>query len=112
MNCRAAASWTLVIASTSISFAQSGHAKNDPKSCVPRVLSSKDNSPPQVHVRPGEKYLQTPVVSFEISADGKLNARITRSSGVQDIDRHAVMWVRSLKYARRPSTCPVVDMRA
>src|SRR5690348_4391735 len=113
MNCLVAAGWILVIASTSISFAQSRHAKSDPKSCVPRVLSSKDNPPPQGHVRPGEKYLQTPVVSFEISADGKvLNARITRSSGVQDIDRHALMWVRSLKYGRRPSTCPVADMQA
>ena len=116
MDWRAIAVGALLILSPFVASAQDRGSQDNLKRCIPKILVGKNvktKSSPEVHLRPGEKFVGMPIVVFEVSANGDVsNASIKRSSGVQDIDRYALMWVRSLKYSRRPSTCPVADMKA
>ena len=52
----------------------------------------------------GEKGIKAPpIVTFEILESGEVvNARIHRSSGVADLDRKAMQWIRSARYNHRP----------
>ena len=50
-----------------------------------------------------------PTVTYEILESGEVvNARILRSSGMADLDRKALKWIRSARYNNRPG-CGVIE---
>lgn len=113
MDWRALSAWIFLVIPTHILVGQNMATKNNLQNCAPKIVSSKDNFSRKIHFGAGEKYIGIPIVAFDVSASGDVSeARIKRSSGVQDVDRRALMWVRSWKYTRRPATCPVVDTQA
>ena len=59
---------------------------------------------------PTESYRNTPSVKFLIQEDGSVSdVRITRSSGVADIDKKVLESVSQWKYKARPSGCGVIE---
>ena len=94
MLCRCV--WVLVALSTYVSLAQDQQVSRDElKRCIPKVVSRKDKSSPQLHFQPGEKYVRPPAIAFEILMSGEVSKpRVKQKSGVQDIDRYALDWVR------------------
>jgi TonB family protein len=50
-----------------------------------------------------------PVISLSIESDGTVHKmKLTQSSGVKDIDHHALQDVSNWKYTSRPG-CPTVE---
>jgi TonB family protein len=85
--------------------------KSDPnydiKRCAPKLLGKKVTSggkPLTIHWRKGEKRIsRSPIVALEILESGDVsNIRLKRSSGVADIDKYALDWVKQMRYNRRP----------
>lgn len=60
-------------------------------------------------ILPGEIFKGSPVIKFEIGEEGTLsNIRLTRSSGVKDVDNQVLAAVRDWKYKPQPG-CRTVD---
>jgi penicillin-binding protein 1A len=87
-------------------------ATYDLKRCALKLVS--DRSPANtIHVRPGEKLNNTPVVSFEVLESGEVrNAVVSRSSEITSIDNYALTWVRSMRYNERPPGCGIIESQA
>jgi TonB family protein len=59
---------------------------------------------------PSESYKSSPTVKFLIQEDGSVSdVRVTRSSGVADIDKKVRESVSKWKYNARPSGCGVIE---
>jgi len=88
--------------------------KDDAKHCMLKLVSqprlSKQNT---IRTREGEKSTRlSPLITFEMLESGEVtNARVKRSSGIADVDAHALSWVRSATYNKRPG-CGVIDSEA
>jgi len=78
--------------------------------CTPKVISRTGHGKsPEFHFRKGEKYEHSPVVAYEVLESGEIaHAVLKRSSGVADLDKYALNWVRELKFNKR-SGCGVVQ---
>ena len=85
-------------------------ADYDIQRCKPKATREvRHHKSPQVHFHKGEKYANSPVVTFNILESGEVtNARLKRGSGVADADKYALDWVRALKYSARPG-CGVIE---
>ena len=88
------------------------------RGCAPRLKSTKINngalhgSGSEIHFRNGEKYTKTPVIAYQVLESGDVvHAIVKRSSGVADVDRHALRSIKDLKFNKRQG-CPVVDSEA
>jgi hypothetical protein len=88
--------------------------KYDVKRCTPKVVSHAP-SPKQesIHTRPGEKSSGfSPIIAFQILDTGEVtHAYVKRSSGIVDIDTHALNWIRGTRYNAR-SGCGVIETEA
>jgi TonB family protein len=63
----------------------------------------------EFHIRNGETYKNSPVVAFEILQAGETaHAVLKRSSGLPEVDDHALKSVRELKFNNRPG-CGVIE---
>jgi hypothetical protein len=81
-------------------------AAYDVKRCAPK--SSKERKPPKIQLGSGERYRNAPVVAYEILESGEIaHHTLKRSSGVADVDKYALWWVRQLKFNKRPE-CGIV----
>jgi TonB family protein len=61
------------------------------------------------HWLPGESYKNSPALKFQVNEDGTVSGvKLTRSSGVSDIDKHVVAAVSHWKYKPRPG-CGIID---
>jgi TonB family protein len=107
----------LLLTAVSLVSAQE-QAKTDPKydskRCTPKIVSRGPRSKPSaIHARKGEKPTgRRPLIAFEVSESGEVfNARIKQSSGIADIDAHALTWVQSFRYNKRPG-CGVLESEA
>lgn len=59
--------------------------------------------------QPNESYKWSPIVKYEIQEDGTVsNARVTRKSGVADIDKKFLEAVSHWRYKPRPKGCGVI----
>ena len=85
----------------------------DVRKCEPRVTShAPHRKPPEIHVRKGEKYTNSPVVAYQILESGEIaHAFVKRRSGVADADKYALASVQEFKYNTRPG-CGVVESQA
>lgn len=64
-------------------------------------------------MRPGERYQNTPVISFEVLESGQIsNAIVSRSSGVADIDNYALDGIKNMRYHDRPPGCGIIQSQA
>ena len=88
--------------------------KYDVKRCTPKLVSHAP-SPRQesIHTRPGEKSTGfSPIIAYQILDTGEVtHAYVKRSSGIADIDTHALTWIRGTKYNPRPG-CGVIESQA
>ena len=79
-------------------------AKNQiPSNCLvmKRLRGRFPNGP--FKFRKNESYKGAPIVKYEIGEDGSVsNARISRSSGVADIDKNVLAAVSAWRYKPRP----------
>lgn len=75
---------------------------------VTRVHGSFPKGP--FKVLPAESYKNSPTVKFLIQEDGSVSdVRVTRSSGVADIDKKVRESVSQWKYKGRPSGCGLIE---
>lgn len=84
--------------------------KAKPPECtkVTRVHGSFPKGP--FKALPTESYRNAPSAKFLIQEDGSVSdVRITRSSGVADIDKKVLESVSQWKYKARPSGCGVIE---
>jgi TonB family protein len=83
------------------------------KKCQPKVV--KHGPIPKgtdIVVRKGEKVTGAPLISFQILESGEVtNASVKRSSGLANVDRYALDWIRGTKYNAR-SGCGVIESEA
>jgi TonB family protein len=81
--------------------------------CKATILKRNPQKEPQSFAfARGEKYKNSPVVSFSISEDGSVsNVRLKRSSGVKSIDEYAIQSVKSVEYKPMPG-CPGIESQA
>ncbi len=88
--------------------------KYDVKRCTPKVVS-RARRPKQesIHIRPAEKSTGfSPIIAYQILDTGEVTqAHIKRSSGIADIDTHALNWIRGTKFNTR-SGCGVIESEA
>jgi len=76
--------------------------KVSPK-CKHRPLLSKAGPTGPYKILPGETYKQSPTVKFLINEDGTVSkVKLTRSSGVKDIDKQVVATVSNWKFKAVP----------
>ena len=55
--------------------------------------------PKKWKLQPGEKFSNSPVISFAVSPSGKVDSiRLLKSSGVKDVDRWVVLSVKRWRY--------------
>lgn len=88
---------------------QSNPKSDYPPECVPRILKRGRLTRPFKFLS-NEKCRGSPVLQFEIHEDGTVsNAKLTRSSGVADIDRQSLNSVVHTRFAPRKQGCGVVD---
>ena len=78
--------------------------------CAPKLISRPAHAKsPEFKFREGEKYKHSPIVAFEILESGEIaHSWLKRGSGVADLDKYAMQWVREFKYNKRPG-CGVVE---
>jgi len=75
---------------------------------VARIHASFPNKP--FKFSPNESYKGAPHIRFQIQEDGTVSdAAITRSSGVEDIDKKLLHAVAHWRYKPRPVGCGVID---
>jgi TonB family protein len=80
-----------------------------PSRCIPKVR--KRNSFPKgaFNFLPNESCKRSPIVKFQINEDRTVsNTKVTRSSGVADIDKKVADAIAGWRYAPRPG-CPVIE---
>lgn len=84
--------------------------QDDVKKCQPKVV--KHGPVPKgsdIVVRKDEKVRGYPVISFQILESGEVtNALVKRSSGLANVDKYALEWVKGTKYNSR-SGCGVIE---
>jgi hypothetical protein len=81
----------------------------DIQRCAPKLISKAGGKSPEFHFRKGEEYKHSPVVAYEVLESGEIaHPLLTRSSGVAEVDKYALKWVRELKFNNRPG-CSVVE---
>ena|ERR1700730_14461235 len=83
----------------------------DLQRCTPKVVShARKHKIPRSFVRKGEKSTgYSPIVTFEILESGDVaDAVVKRSSGIANVDKYALTWVRETKYNKRPG-CGVIE---
>jgi TonB family protein len=81
-----------------------------PRECAKtiRVQGSVPKGP--FKTLPNESYKQHPTIKYEILENGTVsNARITRQSGVADIDKQVLNSVSHWKYKPRRAGCGVIE---
>jgi TonB family protein len=78
--------------------------------CNPKIIGKPKLKTDSIRIRDGEKPSGfTPLVAFQILESGEVTrVHLKRSSGIRDVDKAALNWVRTTKYHPRPG-CPVVD---
>ena len=84
------------------------------KRCFPKVVSHAPRFKQRpIRVRKGEKSTGfSPVIAFQILESGEVaHAYVKRSSGIADIDTHALNWIQGGKYNAR-SGCGVIEREA
>jgi TonB family protein len=85
----------------------------DVKKCQPKMI--KHGPVPKgadVVVRKDEKVRGHPVISFRILESGEVtNALVKRSSGLANVDKYALEWIRGTKFNARPG-CGVIESEA
>ena len=101
----------LLVGTTGWVMGQSGAParSGDPHPCKVKLVSTGD-VPGKIAAAKGEKGIKAaPIVTFEILESGEVvNARIQRSSGMADLDRKALSWIRAARYNSRPG-CGVIE---
>jgi TonB family protein len=82
----------------------SGKKVGEPSACAPVLLSKpRLEWPKTVQYRKNESYKRAPIISFEIEESGKVsNVKVTRGSGVRDIDAWVVNEIKRWKYKPGP----------
>jgi TonB family protein len=87
-------------------------AHYDSKRCSPRIeKQSPSTIDDEVRLRKGEKVPESPVVAYEVLESGETsNLHLERSSGNEELDKHALDWVRRMKFNRRPG-CGVIESK-
>src|SRR4051812_28449398 len=74
-------------------------AMYDWKRCALMIASHGTITDGSIRTRPGENYQNTPVISFEVLESGEImNAIVSRSSGLADIDSYALIGIKSMRY--------------
>jgi len=105
----------LLGASTSFGAAQDKtkpEGEYDVLRCAPKVINGGADKSPEFQFRKVKKYKDSPVVAYEILESGGIaHAILKRTSGVAEVDRYALKWVRGLKFNKRPG-CGVVASTA
>jgi TonB family protein len=89
-------------------------APYDIKRCTPKLVTKKPFPTPKgVHPQKGEKRTgYSPVVAFQILESGEVvDAHLKRSSGLANLDEHALNTVRGWKFNTRPD-CGTVEMES
>lgn len=90
---------------------KSSQQEYDARRCAPKLLKERPRRgvDERIHIGKGEKYKNSPVVAFQIQESGEVtNVVLKRSSGVANIDAHALASIRGLKFNKRPG-CGVVE---
>ena len=85
--------------------------KYDVKRCTPKIARHAQRPEHEsIHIRPGEKSSGfSPIIAYQILDTGEVTqAHIKRSSGIADIDIHALNWIRGFKFNTR-SGCGVIE---
>jgi TonB family protein len=102
----------LFIAPISINSQQRPAAaqKYDIKRCSPKVIKLGRPHSNQLHFHKGDKPSgRVPLVAFQILESGEVvDARLKQSSGVAEIDKYALEWVRSTRHNKRPG-CGILE---
>jgi TonB family protein len=99
----------IMLAMVTVGCGQAPQAKKLPSECTPVALKRGSFPKGPFEYQPGESYKRSPVLKFEIKEDGTVTSiRITRSSGVTDIDRKVTAALRNWKYKPRPG-CGTVE---
>jgi TonB family protein len=88
---------------------QTAQASKVPSRCIPRVWKRKPFPKGPFNFLPNESYKRSPIVKFQINEDGTVsNTKVTRRSGVADIDKKVAEAIAGWRYAPRPG-CPVIE---
>lgn len=81
----------------------------DIRRCAPKLVNKSAHKSPDFHLRKGEKYKHSPLVAYEILESGEIaDPVLKRSSGVAEVDKYALQWVREFKFNARPG-CGVIE---
>lgn len=92
---------------------ENSEATYDWNRCALKIISHESPLNTTIQVGKGEKYQQTPVISFEVLESGEVrNAIVKRSSGVADIDNYALAGTRAMRYKERPTGCGIIESQA
>jgi TonB family protein len=100
----------LSLSQVNICWCQEVQKKSVPPECTKniRVHGSFPKGP--FKILPKEVYKGAPLIKYQIQEDGTvLNAVVTHSSGVADIDKKILDSVARWKYKPRPIGCGVID---
>ena len=100
----------LALAPAMLMNGQSNPKSDYPPECVPRILKRGKLPTRPFKFLSNEKYKGSPLLKFQILEDGTVSkVKLTRSSGVADIDRQSLNYVAHTRYAPRKEGCGVVD---
>ncbi len=81
--------------------------------CVLTMASHGSPANNLIHTRPGEELKTTPVILFEVLESGEVsNAKLSRSSGVKEIDSYALAAIKNMRYEQRPPGCGILQSQA
>jgi TonB family protein len=88
---------------------QTAQESKVPSRCIPRVWKRKPFPKGPFNFLPNDSHKRSPIVKFQINEDGTVsNTKVTRRSGVADIDKKVAEAITGWKYAPRPG-CPVIE---
>lgn len=84
--------------------------KSIPLECAKTIRAKGSIEVGSYRILPNESYKHPPTVKFSIEENGTVSdVKVTRSSGVADIDKKVVDSIGKWKFKPRPNGCGVID---